>query len=83
MEMARCLKAVLLVLHLLCLIVSSEEWYSLNVRSHASTPYEGMSKVMRIQYCLGLMYLCNNRIFSVVSCVCKRETATRSVECCS
>ena len=54
MEMARCLKAVLLVLHLLFLIVSSEEWYSLNVRSHASTPYEGMSKVMRIQYGLGL-----------------------------
>ena len=83
MEMAGCLKAVLLVLHLLFLIVSSEEWYSLNVRSHASTPYEGMSEVMRIQYGLGLMYLCNNRIFSVVSCVCKRETATRSVECCS
>lgn len=40
MEMAGCLKAVLLVLHLLFLIVSSEEWYSLNVRSHASTPYE-------------------------------------------
>lgn len=71
MEMAGCLKAVLLVLHLLFSIVSSEEWYSLNVRSHASTPYEGMSKVMRIQYGLGL-YLCNNLIFSVVSCVCKR-----------